>query len=774
MEPSTIVIFSWSSPLLKAILKVVLVGVHKGVHKGVLKGVLNVLVRPHLQRSMSVLSRCLGVSMFLLVLSCSNPEESTVADTSAPQAAIKSRTLSLHGVDRIDDYYWIRDDTRSDPEVLELLTQENSYTSAMMQHTGDLQDRLFSEIAQRLSANKKTVPVIKGNFAYHQEFREGTEYPIYFRRQVRPARLPHAEIILDVNIIAKGHSYFSVGNWSVSPNDQFMAYVEDTVSRRQYSLKVKDLESGELLPDTISNVSTSIAWSGDSKTFFYVAKDPQTLLPNRVYRHTLGTKAAEDVLVYEEKDSEFYTSVYQTRSEKYIVISISSTDSSEIRLIPVANPSAIPTTFLAREAEHEYRIRHIGTEFYILTNWQANNFRLMKVREDQLGDKRRWREVIQHRATTLLQDVEVFDQFLVTRESSAGLSKLRVMSRESQAKAVVVGAKLDRTIGFPDPTYATFLSTNPDSSSTKLRYFYSSMTTPGTVLEYDMVNNTSKVLKQDEVLGAFDSEDYVSKRIFIDARDGKKVPVSLVYRKDKWQPGENPLYLNAYGSYGYSTDANFQSLRLSLLNRGFVYGIVHVRGGEELGRDWYEDGKLLKKRNTFWDFIDATDALVEAGYGAKDKVIAMGGSAGGLLMGVIANEVPEKYLAIVAHVPFVDVITTMNDPTIPLTIGEYTEWGNPSEKIYFDYMLSYSPYDQIRAQAYPHMFVTTGLHDSQVQYFEPVKWVSKLRKMKTGNNKLLMDINMKSGHGGSSDRYERYRTDALEYAFLLDVLDLDS
>lgn len=728
--------------------------------------------------------------MSLFVLSCSNPNDSLRTETSAPKAAMKAKTLSLHGIDRIDDYYWIRDDTRSDPEVLELLTQENAYTSAMMQHTGDLQDRLFNEIAQRLSVNKKTVPVRKGNFEYHQEFREGTEYPIYFRRQVRPTPLSEAETILDVNLIAKGHTYFSVGNWSVSPNEKLMAYVEDTVSRRQYSLRVKNLETGELLPDTISNVSTSIAWSGDSQSFFYVAKDPQTLLPNRVYRHNIGTKPAEDILVYEEHDAEFYTSVYQTRSEKYVAISISSTDSSEIRLIPILKPGAVPEIFLAREAAHEYRVRHIDNEFYILTNWQANNFRLMKVHEDQLGDKRRWREVIQHRATTLLQDVEVFDQFLVTRESSEGLSKLRVMSRELQASisidsdvdgidlqhsnAVVVGASLDKTIEFPDPTYATFLSTNPDPSSTKLRYFYSSLTTPGTVFEYDMTNDTSKVLKQDEVLGSFDSENYVSKRIFIDARDGKKVPVSLVYRKDKWQQGENPLYLNAYGSYGYSSDANFQSLRLSLLNRGFVIGIVHVRGGEELGRNWYEEGKLLKKRNTFWDFIDATDALVEAGYGAKDKVIAMGGSAGGLLMGVIANEVPEKYLAIIAHVPFVDVITTMTDPTIPLTVGEYSEWGNPSEKIYFDYMLSYSPYDQIREQEYPHMFVTTGLHDSQVQYFEPVKWVSKLRKMKTGNNKLLIDINMKSGHGGSSGRYERYRTDALEYAFLLDVLGLDS
>ena len=696
-----------------------------------------------------------------------------MTETSVPKAAVVSTTLSLHGVDRVDDYYWIRDDTRSNPEVLELLNQENAYTSSMMHHTADLQDRLFNEIAQRLSTKKKTVPVKKGSFEYHQEFKEGTEYPIYLRRQVHPQEKHSAEVILDVNLLAEGHEYFSVGNWSVSPDEKYMAYVEDSLGRRQYTLRVKELGTGEILPDRISNVSSSIAWSGEGRYLFYVAKHPQTLLPDRVYRHTLGTSAEKDVLVYQEMDSEFYLSVYQTRSEDYIVISASSTDSSEIQLIPVKKPTKSPVIFLAREQAHEYRIRHVDGEFFILTNWQAKNFRLMKVREDLVGDKQHWTDVVPHRPKTLIQDVEVFDNFLVTRESSKGLSKIRVQSRV-HGNELEEELALDRLINFPDPTYATFLASNPDPASTKLRYRYSSMTTPGTVFEYDMLNDTSEMLKQDEVLGSFDTKNYVSKRIFIDARDGTKVPVSLVYREDMWKQGQNPLYLNAYGSYGYSSDASFQYLRLSLLNRGFVYAIVHVRGGEELGRDWYEDGKLLRKKNTFRDFMDATDALVEAGYGAKDKVIAMGGSAGGLLMGVIANEAPEKYLAIIAHVPFVDVVTTMNDPTIPLTTGEYTEWGDPAEKTFFDYMLSYSPYDQIKPQDYPHMFVTTGLHDSQVQYFEPVKWVSKLRKMKTDDNRLLMDINMESGHGGASGRYERYRTDALEYAFLLDVLDMDS
>jgi len=730
----------------------------------------------------------------LLTTACDDTGKPELTGTLAPDAAIKSRTLTLHGVDRVDDYYWIRDDTRSDPEVLALLEQENVYTREMMKHTSDLQDRLFSEIAGRLTTNKKTVPVKKGNYEYHQEYRDGSEYPVYLRRMVVPQRHGAAETILDVNKLSRGHAYFSVDNWSVSPDEKFLSYVEDKVSRRQYTLRVKNLASGEILPDTIKNVSTSIAWSGDSKSLFYVAKDPQTLLPNKVFRHRLGTDTHDDELVYEEKNPEFYTSLSQTRSGKFVAISISSTDSTEIRLITAADPSAPLKIFLPREPAHEYRIRHIGHQFYVLTNWQAKNFRLMEVEERLIGDKTNWKDVLPPRADTLIQDVEVFDRFLVTRESSGGLSRLRVLSRGPQVEPVqaesstsdqpeswlenksetIVGATLDKVLEFPDAAYATFLSSNPDPKSTRLRYFYSSLVTPGTDFEYDMVNDTTVVLRQDKVLGDFDSENYTSKRIFITARDGKQVPVSLVYRKDLWQRGENPLYLNAYGSYGYSSDADFQALRISLLDRGFVYGIVHVRGGDELGRGWYEEGRLLQKRNTFWDFIDATDALVKAGYGAADKVVAMGGSAGGLLMGVIANEAPEKYLAIIAHVPFVDVVTTMNDPTIPLTSGEYTEWGNPADKRYFDYMLSYSPYDRIKAQDYPHMFVTTGLHDSQVQYFEPVKWVSKLRKLKTDHNKLLLDINMTSGHGGSSGRYERYRTDALEYAFLLDVLDLDN
>ena len=735
------------------------------------------------------LARNLLMLFCLVISACEDAKHELSTVIVEPEAPVKPTILSLHGIDRVDDYYWLRDDSRTDPEMLNLLHQENAYTSDMMQHTTALQDRLFNEIAQRLADNKKTVPVKKGNFEYHQEYREGAQYPIYLRRRLLPAHQQSAEVILDVNKLAAGHEYFSVDNWSVSPDEVKMAYVEDTLSRRQYTLRIKNLETGKLLEDAIKNVSTSIAWSGDSKYLFYVSKHPQTLLPNRVFRHTIGTSVAQDVLVYEEEDPEFYTSVYQTRSEDYIAISLSSTDSSEIRLIPVSTPTESPIVFHAREAAHEYRIRHIDKMFYILTNWQAKNFRLMKVHEDLIGDKKNWVNVLAHRASTLIQDVEVFDHFLVTQESSDGLSTLRVQSRGMRRdldapatdslkttanKNIEPDEWLYTSIEFPVPTYAIFLASNPDPASTKLRYFYSSLTTPSSVYEYDMLDNSSKLLKQDEVLGSFDAKNYVSKRVSIQARDGTRVPVSLVYRRDMWRQGENPLYLNAYGSYGYSSDANFQSLRLSLLNRGVVYGIVHVRGGEELGREWYEDGKLLRKKNTFQDFIDATDALVEAGYGAKDKVIAMGGSAGGLLMGVIANEAPEKYLAIIAHVPFVDVITTMNDPTIPLTTGEYTEWGDPAEKTYFDYMLSYSPYDQVKAQDYPHMFVTTGLYDSQVQYFEPVKWVSKLRKMKTDDNKLLLDIDMESGHSGASGRYERYKTDALEYAFLLDILGLDS
>ena len=675
-----------------------------------------------------------------------------------PIAEQRDKILSIHGDDRLDEYYWIRDDQRQDPDVLNLLAQENAYTKAMMSHSEKFQETLFEEISGRLVSDDRTVPVRTGNYVYFREYRQGGEYPLYVRA---PTANQEAEsILLDANELSYGHEFYQIGNWSVSPGETLLAYAEDTVSRRQYTLRFKDLESGTRLADEIENVSPAMAWAADNQNLFYVEKHSKTLLPYRVYRHKLGTPRESDVQVYEEKDDAFHTSVHTTRSRKYVVISMGSTDSSEIRLVRADDPDAEPAIFLPREDHHEYRIRHIEGMFYVLTNWQAKNFRLMKVKEEDIGDKSHWQEVIPHRPDVLLQDVEIFTNYLVVNERIDALPRIRVINLTDGKNTV---------IDFPDPAYTARLHANPEVDTDRLRYVYSSLTRPESVYEFNMESGESVLLKEERVLGGFNQSKYRSERKVFTARDGTRVPVSLVYRADLFKEGSNPVYVYAYGSYGYSANPSFLSKRLSLLDRGFVYAMVHVRGGEDLGRHWYEDGRLLNKKNTFNDFIDATRYLVAEGIADADNVFAVGGSAGGLLMGVIANEAPELYKGIVAHVPFVDVITTMLDESIPLTSGEFDEWGNPKERDYYDYMLSYSPYDQVKAQNYPNMLVTTGLYDSQVQYFEPVKWVSRLRRLKQDDNLLLIDINMDTGHGGSSGRYERHRLDALEYAFILEL-----
>jgi len=679
-------------------------------------------------------------------------------EISPPVADEIEKILTIHSDTRIDEYYWIRDDTRSDPAVLKLLAAENAYTRAMMKHTTGLQQELFDEISARLSSNDRTVPVRTGNYVYFREYRQGGEYPLYLRA---PVDSPESEsVLLDANKLSEGHVFYELGNWSISPDEKMIAYAEDVVSRREYTVRIKDLVRGAVLEDELQKVSPAMAWAADSKTLFYVGKDAETLLPKRVYRHRLGEKTENDTLVYEELDAAFYTTVYTTRSRQYVVISIQSTDSSEILLIPADDPSAKPAVFLPREDDHRYRIRHIDSWFYILTNWQAENYRLMRVNEDEIGDKSHWQEVIPHRTDVLLTDAEVFTDYLVVSEQENAQQKLRVIRLDDMS---------EQLIKFPDPAYTARLHSNPELNTNRVRYIYSSLTTPESIFEFDMDTGLSELLKQDKVLGGFDRTQYKSERLFFSARDGVRVPVSLVYRTDRFDRGKNPGYVYAYGSYGYSADANFQSKRLSLLDRGFVYAIIHVRGGDELGQQWYEDGKLLNKKNTFNDFVDGTRFLVGQHYIDGDNVFAGGGSAGGLLMGVIANEAPELYKGIIANVPFVDVITTMLDESIPLTAGEFSEWGNPKDEKFYHYMLSYSPYDQVKSQVYPNMLVTTGLYDSQVQYFEPVKWVSRLRKKKLGDQLLLIDINMDTGHGGSSRRYERHRLDALEYAFILDL-----
>lgn len=676
-----------------------------------------------------------------------------------PIAKKVPHVMALHGDERNDPYYWIRDDSRSDPEMLAYLAAENAYTASKMADTRPLQESLYKEIAGRLVANDRTVPVKQGEFEYFREYRQGGEYPIYLRRKVGETA---EQILLDVNKLAQDNEYFSVGNWAVDEAGKQLAYVADNVSRRIYTLYIKDLNSGALLPDRLEGVDTSIAWAADGQSLFYVRKHPETLLPYQVYRHVLGQPQARDQLIYEEQDHAFDTNVYQSRSKKFIVVSSQSTDSSEIRLIPTAQPDQTPVVIVPREDKLEYRVRHAGNTLYVITNWQAENFRVMRVGDNELGDKSRWQEVIAGREDTLISDIEVFEHHLVLEERFDGLPRIRVIDQRTGT---------DRLLTFPDESYTTWLHANPEVTSQQLRYGYGSLTRPDSVFEFDLVTGEQKLLKENAVEGGFDNANYRSKRIKIVARDGTLIPVSIVYHKDKFVEGKSPIYIEAYGAYGESFEPEFSPRRLSLLDRGFVYSIVHVRGGEEMGRQWYEQGKLFNKRNTFFDFIDATRALVEQRYGHPGKVIAAGGSAGGLLMGVIANEAPELYLGIIAQVPFVDLITTMLDETIPLTTGEFTEWGNPEMADAYEYMLTYSPYDQIKAQRYPNLFVTTGLHDSQVQYYEPVKWVAKLRDYKTDENLLLIDIDMTTGHGGASGRYARYKTDALEYAFILEVLE---
>ena len=701
-----------------------------------------------------VMRACL-VIVIVFLASCAR-EEDPLAAIAPPVAPMQQTVLTTHDHDRVDEYYWIRDETREDKQVLSLLDSENAYTRAVLAHTTALQEALVNELSSRLPSTDKSVPIRRDNFLYFQEFLKGGQYPVYKRQNLDTAR---ETVLLDVNALSIGSTYYAIGNFSVSPDHSFLAFAEDQMSRGVFRIRIKHIDDGSFLPDEITGVSSSLAWGDDNKTLFYVAKHPETLLPHKVYRRELGQGV--DVLVNEEMDTAFYTSVYPSRSGEYIIISNSSADASEILLLDAKHPTNPPRMFLEREANHEYRIRHHDDSFYVLTNWDADNFRLMRVTEEKIGTKRHWEEVVRHRNDVLLEDFEVFNDYLVLAERHRGLTQIRVSDIRSGEESF---------IRFSDPAYSARIHTNPDPDANVLRYSYSSLTTPFSIVEYDMSQNQSRLLKTSEVVGNFDVSDYQSERIFFTARDGIEVPVSLVYRQDQFDPAANPGYLTAYGAYGYSSPADFQPKRLSLLDRGFVIAIIHVRGGEEMGRHWYESGKLLHKKNSFTDFIDGTLALAEQGYVDPDAIFAAGTSAGGLLMGVVANEAPELYRGIIAHVPFVDLLTTMLDESIPLTPGEYSEWGNPLTKEHYDYMLSYSPYDQVRRQEYPNMLVTTGLHDSRVQYFEPVKWVSRLRRRKVDNNLLLLDVDMDTGHGGASDRYNRYRRDAMEYAFMLHLI----
>ncbi|MCO0099690.1 oligopeptidase B [Escherichia coli] len=671
-----------------------------------------------------------------------------------PKAARIPHAMTLHGDTRIDNYYWLRDDTRSQPEVLDYLQQENSYGHRVMASQQALQDRILKEIIDRIPQREVSAPYIKNGYRYRHIYEPGCEYAIYQRQSAFSEEWDEWETLLDANKRAAHSEFYSMGGMAITPDNTIMALAEDFLSRRQYGIRFRNLETGNWYPELLDNVEPSFVWANDSWTFYYVRKHPVTLLPYQVWRHAIGTPASQDKLIYEEKDETYYVSLHKTTSKHYVVIHLASATTSEVRLLDAEMADAEPFVFLPRRKDHEYSLDHYQHRFYLRSNRYGKNFGLYRTR---MRDEQQWEELIPPRDNIMLEGFTLFTDWLVVEERQRGLTSLRQINRKTRE---VIG------IAFDDPAYVTWIAYNPEPETARLRYGYSSMTTPDTLFELDMDTGERRVLKQTEVPG-FDAANYRSEHLWIVARDGVEVPVSLVYHRKHFLKGHNPLLVYGYGSYGASIDADFSFSRLSLLDRGFVYAIVHVRGGGELGQQWYEDGKFLKKKNTFNDYLDACDALLKLGYGSPSLCYAMGGSAGGMLMGVAINQRPELFHGVIAQVPFVDVVTTMLDESIPLTTGEFEEWGNPQDPQYYEYMKSYSPYDNVTAQAYPHLLVTTGLHDSQVQYWEPAKWVAKLRELKTDNHLLLLCTDMDSGHGGKSGRFKSYEGVAMEYAFLV-------
>ncbi len=672
-----------------------------------------------------------------------------------PRARLSPATLEKHGHVRVDEYYWMKE--RNDPEVVEYLKAENAYTDSMMRHTEALQQTLFDEFKTRIKQTDASVPYRQDDYFYYTRTEEGREYPIYCRKK-ESLEAPE-EVMIDGNRLAEGHPFCSIGQRAVSSGQDVLAFSVDYAGRRVYTIRFKNLVTGEMLGDTIPGVTGNVAWANDNMTLFYTKQDPVTLRWNRIYRHTLGTDPGEDDLVYDEKDETFSCSVLKTKSKKYILIESEQTLSTEYRFLDANTPLDSFTVFNARENEHEYQVDHLGDFFYVRTNYLAKNFRLMKTPVAATA-KASWVEVIPHRDDVLLESFQVFKDFLVAAERKNGLIEMRIRPWDGGA---------EHYLDFGEPAYTAGLGDNFRLESRVLRYVYSSLTTPNSVFDYDMATREKTLLKQDEVLGGFDSRNYVTERLYAPAKDGVLVPVSMAYRKGLEKNGDNPVLLWGYGSYGYSWDVTFDPYGISLLDRGFVYAIAHVRGGEEMGRRWYEDGKLLKKKNTFTDFIACAEFLIGQKYTSPRKLCIAGGSAGGLLIGAVVNMRPDLFRGAVAAVPFVDVVTTMLDEEIPLTTSEYDEWGNPNKKEYYDYMLSYSPYDNVEAKSYPALLVTTSFQDSQVQYWEPAKWVARLRAKKTDDNPLLLRTRMEAGHGGVSGRYKAYRETAFMYAFLLNV-----
>ena len=675
-----------------------------------------------------------------------------------PPVAKKIPTnLEKHGDVRVDNYYWLND--RENPEVIEYLNQENDYYDEVTKHTKDFQNNLFEEMKSRIKEDDSSVPYFYNQYWYYTRFETGKQYPIFCRKKGNLESVE--EVMFNVNEMAEGHDYFQLNGIEVSPDNTLAAFGVDTVSRRQYTLRIKNLITGEIYKDKIDNTTGGSNFANDNKTLFYTLQNPTTLRSEKIMKHKLGETADKDQLVFFEEDETYNTWVDKSKSEQYIFIGSYSTLTSEMRFVNADTPDDEFKIFQPRTRGLEYDVNHYGDKFYIVTNADnATNFKLMSTPITATG-KSNWKDIIPHRADVLLEGIDIFKDYLVVSERYNGLKRIHIKRWDNSN---------DYYLPFGSETYSANTSTNLDFNTTKLRYVFNDMTTPSSVIEFDMATQDKTVLKEQEVLGGkFDKNNYTSKRIWATATDGTKVAISLVYRKDTKLNKETPLLLYGYGSYGITLNPSFSTTRLSLLDRGFVYAIAHVRGGQYLGRPWYEDGKLLKKKNTFTDFIDCSKFLIAEGYTSSEHLYAMGGSAGGLLMGAVVNMAPELYNGVIAAVPFVDVVTTMLDDSIPLTTGEYDEWGNPNELEYYNYIKTYSPYDNVADHDYPNMLVTTGLHDSQVQYWEPAKWVAKLREYKTDDNILLLHTNMEAGHGGASGRFEALKEVAQEYAFILDL-----
>ncbi|WP_254157444.1 S9 family peptidase [Chryseosolibacter indicus] len=700
-------------------------------------------------------------------MNCSSTRQEEVADNIQPPKPEKiPHELTAHGNKRNDNYYWMKlSDAQKNAEqkdeqttkVINYLDAENEYLKAKMKHTEPLQDKLYNEIVGRIKQTDESVPYKENGYWYYQRYEEGKEYPIYCRK--KGDMNATEEVMLNVNDLATGHDYCQVQGLNVSEDNNLLAYGVDTVSRRRYTIYIKDLKSGKIVDQPVPNTEGYVTWANDNKTFFYTMKDSVTLRSKSIYRHKLNTDPSKDPLIYTENDETFYAGISKTKSKKYLIIWSGSTLTNHYQILDASTPEGKFREFSPRERGIEYSIDHYRDKFYIVTNLDAQNFRLMETPETKTS-KENWKETIPHRKDTLLTGIEIFKDYLVLTERAQANELMRIIDQKTGA---------EHYLNFGEPAYTISPSVNVDFDTELIRYGYTSLTTPNSTYDYNMRTKEKKLLKQQEIVGGYNPENYQTERLWATAADGTKVPMSIVYKKGIKKDGNNPTLITGYGSYGSSNDPYFSLTRLSLLDRGFIFAIAHIRGGQEMGRQWYEDGKMFKKKNTFTDFIDCTEYLIEQNYTKPEKLYATGGSAGGLLMGAVVNMRPDLYKGVVAKVPFVDVVTTMLDESIPLTTGEFDEWGNPDVLESYMYMLEYSPYDQVKAQNYPNMLVTTGLHDSQVQYWEPAKWVAKLREMKTDNNTLLLRTNMETGHGGTTGRFKVYKEIAQEYAFILDL-----